>query len=112
MKDRISGGVYTNGFRTVFVKPTKEEYELTQKGVSGVRKIRKDNIQYEPCSRFQKDQVIGNCMWPDLKSGHIGTKKQSKKNKNGDVQTRNNNSFLAEPLGQALISKPIPRLSK
>ena len=45
MKDRISGGEYANSFRTIFVKPTKEGYEITQKGVPGVRKIGKNDIQ-------------------------------------------------------------------
>ena len=35
MKDRIRGGAFTNGTRLVFVKPTKEGYELTEKGVRG-----------------------------------------------------------------------------
>ena len=54
MRGRISGGSFTNGTRIVFVKPTKEGYELTQKGVPGVRNIGKDDIQYELVHDFRK----------------------------------------------------------
>jgi hypothetical protein len=46
MKSRIRGGIFTDGIRIVSVKPTKEGYELTEKGVCGVWKIRKDFINY------------------------------------------------------------------
>ena len=44
MKDRIRGGAFTDGARILFVKPTKEGYELTEKGVRGIRKVHKDDI--------------------------------------------------------------------
>ena len=44
MKDLIFGVEFKKGARIVFMKPTKEGYEITQKGVPGVCKIPKDNI--------------------------------------------------------------------
>jgi len=46
MKDRIKGGSYTNGIDIIFVKPTKEGYTLTTKGVKGERKIKREDILF------------------------------------------------------------------
>jgi hypothetical protein len=54
MKDRIKGGVITNGTRMIFVKPTREGYTLTEKGEKGERKIKKEDIEFYLCRGYKK----------------------------------------------------------
>ena len=46
MKDRIKGGQFIseNGWRIIFVKPVKDGYEITENGISGVLKLKANEI--------------------------------------------------------------------